>query len=283
MGEPAPSWAEFAGAFPLFRDPILCGMLAGLVLGYVGVYVVLRRMVFVTAAITQAAGLGVALAFFAQIHLESAVHPLAGALVLSCVAAGLFTLQPERLRVSRESLLGLAYAGAGATAVVVGDRITQEAHDISAILFGTAVLVRPEDLAAVAAVGALVLAILIWFHRGFVFVSFDHDTARIHGLPARLLDTAMWLLVAVEVSVATRALGALPVFAFAVLPGMAALMVTRGLGGAFPLAAAFGAFAGGVGYVAAYFLSTPVGATQVVLAATLVLLALPVRLARGGS
>lgn len=282
MGEPAPSWSEFASAFELFRDPIVCGVLAGVVLGYLGVFVVLRRMVFVTAAISQSAGLGVALAFYAQIHLgQETAHPVAGALALSVLATLLFAAQPERLRVSRESLLGLAYVAAGAAAVIVGDRITQESHDISAILFGTAVLVRPEDLRAVLGVGLFVTAIHLWWHRGFLFAAFDPDGARVHGLPVRLLDTVLWLLVALEVSVTTRALGALPVFAFAVLPAMAALMASGGLRGAFPLAALLGGIAGGAGYVLAYFLSTPVGATQVVVAASLVVLALPIRAVRG--
>ena len=67
--EAAPSWSDFVAGLELFRDPIVCGAAAGLVLGFLGVYIVLRRMVFVSAAITHSAGLGVALAYYAQIHL----------------------------------------------------------------------------------------------------------------------------------------------------------------------------------------------------------------------
>ena len=71
MQSEALSWSAFWDGWELFRDPILCGAAAGLVLGFLGVYVVLRRMVFVSAAITHSAGLGVALAFYAQIHLAA--------------------------------------------------------------------------------------------------------------------------------------------------------------------------------------------------------------------
>src|SRR5262249_43474116 len=58
---------DFFAAWELFRDPVWAGVVAGATLGYLGVYIVLRRMVFVSAALSQAAGLGVATAFYVQI------------------------------------------------------------------------------------------------------------------------------------------------------------------------------------------------------------------------
>ena len=54
-------------------------------------------------------------------------------------------------KMSRETLVGMAFVTTSALAVLVGDRIAQEAHDIAAVLFGTAVLVRPIDLQLVLA------------------------------------------------------------------------------------------------------------------------------------
>jgi zinc transport system permease protein len=267
-------WADFIDGFELFRDPILCGVLAGLVLGYLGVFVVLRRMVFVTATISQSAGLGVALAFFAEIHLGFAVDPAIGAVILSLAATLIFALPSERLKLSRESILGAAYVASGAFAIIIGDKIAQEAHDIAAILFGTAVLVRSLDLYLVAAAGAVITAIHLLWHRGFIFASFDPDGARVQGLPVRFLDTVMWTLLALEVSFATRALGVLPVFAFAVLPAMSALLFAVRPGRTMLLAAFFGAISGGAGYLGAYFFALPVGAAQAATATLLFMLML---------
>jgi zinc transport system permease protein len=275
MDDPAPTLREFFEAWELFRDPVLCGIFAGAVLGLQGVFIVLRRMVFVTAAVSQSAALGVALSFYAAIHLGWEVPPVTGALLLAVGVAMIFAVRPDRLRLPREGLLGLAYALAGGLTVLVGDRISQEAHDISAILFGTAVLVRPIDLGLVAGVGALVLAVHAFFHRGFVLAGFDADGARVQGVPVLALDVVLWTLVALEVSVATRALGALPVFAFAVLPALAALPLARRMGTALALAAALGAISGGLGYLAAFLLSFPVGASQTAVAALLTVAVVP--------
>jgi hypothetical protein len=80
----APTWNEFSSGWQLgiYQDPVLCGILAGAILGLLGVFVVLRRAVFVTAAISQSAGLGVVFAFALQIHGGVPVPPVLGALAL---------------------------------------------------------------------------------------------------------------------------------------------------------------------------------------------------------
>lgn len=275
-----PATDDLLLAFELFRDPILAGMAAGCVLGLLSVFVLLRRMVFVTAALTQSAGLGVALSFYADIHLALAVSPVLGAVGAALLAAVLLSPSPERLRMSRDSVLALVWLVGSGGAVLVGDRISQEAHDISAILFGTAVLVRPMDLWLVTGVGALVLFLTALLRRLWVFGGFDADGARVQGVPVGLLDLVFVLLLTLQVSVCTRAIGALPVFAFSVLPGMAALLVARRLDLILLLAGLGGALSGLLGYLLAFFAELPVGASQMAVAAGLVLLALPVRLLR---
>ena len=275
----APSLALFVDSFELFRDPLLVAAVAGAVLGYLGVFVVLRRMIFAAAAISQAAGLGVALAFFAQIHLGASLA-LADArvwAVLLALGTTWLVASDHRRVISREGLLALAYLLGGGGALIVGTRISQEAHDIQAILFGTGVLVGPGDVAWVLAVGGAVIFWQLWWRRGFLFASVDPEGARVRGLPVALLDAVLLASVALLVSIATRALGALPVFAFTVLPALAAVAVTSSPAAALGLAAALGATAGVAGYVLAFLWELPVGATQTCLAGAFVALAVLAR------
>jgi zinc transport system permease protein len=271
--EEQPTWHDFVDSWALYRDPVVCGVVAGAVLGMLGVFVVLRRAVFVTAAVSQSAALGVALAFLLGIHLGFTPPPVICAFALALAATGVLARRASSNRLPREAIVGLLYVGASALAVLVGDRIAQEAEDITAILFGTAVLVRPQDLLAVLAVSALVTLALAALYRGLVFAGFDPDGARIQGLPVARIELALWTLVALEVSVTTRAIGALPVFAFSVLPAMAALRVSNRLPYAVAFAGLAGALSGGLGYVSAFMLRFPVGAAEASVAALLFSLA----------
>jgi zinc transport system permease protein len=269
MPEPTPTWAEFWGGLDLFLDPILCGAAAGLTLGLIGVYVVLRRMVFVSAAITHSAGLGVALSFYGQIHLGlgQLANPFAGAFVFGMGSTLLLVLRSERAPLTHEALIGLVFIFASGAALLVGDRISQESHDIHAVIFGTAVMVSKADLYTTLAVGAAMLLMHLWLLRGMVFASFDPESARVQGLPVRLLDALLLLSIGLMVSVTTRALGAMPVFAFSVLPAMTALSLCRRIAVVFVLAAVFGCLSAVLGYLGSFFYRFPVGASQTVVAA----------------
>lgn len=276
-----PTWSDLVDAWPLFKEAILAGAVAGAVLGSLGVFVLVRRMVFVTATLTQAAGLGVALAFYVEIHLGLGLPPLAGALLAALAASLLSSLPYERLHLSRESALAALWLLASAGAVIVGSKITQEAHDIGAILFGSALVVSPEDLAWLVGIGAVGLVLGFLGHEVLVFSGFDPDGARVQGVPVRALEGGLLALVTLEVAFATHAIGALPVFAFSVLPAMAALQVSPAMRWCFPIAALFGSVAGLGGYALAFFYDLPVGAAQAAVACGLVGLAAPVRLLRG--
>lgn len=273
-----PTWSEFAGGWDLFGDAVWAAGIAGAALGFLSVYVVLRRMVFVSAAITQGAGLGVALAFFCAIHLGWHVGPRTGATVVSLAIAALVARDWARAGLTREMVLGLLFAVTSGLAVVVGSRIAQEAHDVQAILFGTAVIVDPADLRALLVVAALVMVLQVWWYRGFTFASFDPLTARVHGVPVALLDLVLLGSIAVVVAQAASTLGSLPAFALSTLPAIAARLVARGpLAVTFAIASLLGAVAGVGGYLLAFFGELPVGASQTVCAAATVVVAILVR------
>ena len=72
MSDTAATWHDLFSNLGIFKDAILAGGLAGALLGFLGVHVVLRRMVFASSAIAQAAALGVALSFWVPAVIDPA-------------------------------------------------------------------------------------------------------------------------------------------------------------------------------------------------------------------
>jgi zinc transport system permease protein len=275
----APTLAGFVQDLPYAWPPIVCGAAAGALLGALGVYVVLRRMVFVSAAVSEAAGLGVVVALAAQTYLGVPAYladPLLGAAAVAVLASRLFVADPVRLHLTRESVLGVVFVLAGAGTLLLGSRLPQESHDIQHILFGTAVMVRTTDLVAVVTVSVVLLGLHGWLRRGIAMATFDPDSAAVQGLPVRHLDAFLFLSIGVAVAVTTHAIGAMPVFALTVLPAVAALATSRRLVVATVTASVLGLFSGATGYVAAYLLALPVGACQTAVAGSLALAGLAV-------
>lgn len=272
--------SDFWEAWELFRTPTLAGTLAGALLGWLGVYVVLRRMVFLSAALSQCAGLGVTLAFYAQIHWgwsATLASPTAGASAATLLAALVPWFDRSAEGSHRDSLLGVLYLTGAAGTLVVGTRIVQELQDVQELLFGTAVAVLDEQLSSLVWLAVVVFALHLWWMRGFIQASFDPEGARTRGIPVGLLDGVLLVTLALTVSVCTRVLGALPVFAFTVLPALAAVRLMPNVPRALLLAGVLGAVSGFGGYVLAFLYALPVGATQTGLAAALVVVAEVIR------
>ncbi len=264
---------SFWASWELFRDAALAGTLAGAMLGALGVYVLIRRMVFLSAALSQAASLGVATAFWAQIQGAPPwlATPTLGALGGTLLATGLAGLPDRSGR--RDGWLGAIYLVGAAGTLAIGTKIVQELQDIESLLFGSGVAVLPDDFQVIAWLAFALGVVQLWLHRGLLHVSLDRDGARVQRLPVRFLDFVLVLSLAAAVSVSTRLLGALPVFAFMVLPALAALDLAQNPTQALVLSAFLGALAGLGGYWLAFSASLPVGAAQTLVAALLVLLA----------
>lgn len=264
------AWGAFLGAREIWRDPLAAAVIAGALLGFLGVYVVLRRTVFVSAALTQLSTLGLIAAIVleeqlgveverASVQLLVAVlFSVAGALVLGGMHAG--------RRLPAEAGVGMAYVLAGALALIGASRLVHVAHDLGAMVFGNAVAVPTSDLVVLAAVAAACAAVHALFAKELVFVSFDGETARALGVRAGLWNGILYLTLGLAIPPAARAIGALPTFAFLTLPASAALLAGRHLPRIFGLAAAIGAASAAVGYFLSWTAQIPTGATMVAVA-----------------
>lgn len=270
-------WEALLLNWDLYRDPILAALVAGGVLGLLGVYVVARRIVFVSAALSQVAAFGATLGFLLDglLGITGVLHdalPFGLAIALCLAVVFLLSWLGDRPSLSRDALLGIAFVVPAALVFVVGPYIARELHEVEEILHGSAVLVRRADLYAVLGASALVLVTQIVAFRGFVFASLDPLVARTQGVPVRVLDALLFGSIALMTGLVTRALGAVPTFALTILPAIAVMSFRVGLRGIFVLSMLLGALSGGAGYLVAYAFDWSVGASQTLFAATLALL-----------
>jgi zinc transport system permease protein len=276
-------FAEFWAGRELWREPLMAGVLAAALLSYLGVFVVLRRMVFVSAALSEISGVGVATAFYVgsvagiDPHSHGAIpvllEPVWFSLVFACVAAALFSLRPGHRKLAPETIVGLGYIVASALvlAILNSPRIAQEAHAVGDILFGNAVTVPRAQIYALGAAGAAAVLAHALFFKELLFVSYDPETAVVQGVGVFRYEMLLNVIIAIVISVATRAVGALPVFAFTVVPAAAALMLTENIRATIPLSIVFGVIAAAVGYYVSWIEQLPTGATMVVVASVFLL------------
>lgn len=270
--------SEFINSYFLWRDPMIVGAVTGAICGFLGVYVVLRRIIFVSATLTQISSFGVALSFYLEgiglSFFSSLIGPFALSLILTSLAAGFYALKRSFSRISREGVIAFGFLIASGGVLILGDRIVSGTHDIATILFGSAVVVDPMDVYLIPAVACIVFIVHMIYYKDFIFVSFDTETAKLFNYPVRRLNSLLLITVAIVVALATRALGALPVFALLALPPLSSLYLTEKMKLVFLFSAVIGSLSAVIGYFFSFVLSIPTGASIAVCASVFFILSI---------
>jgi zinc transport system permease protein len=243
------------------RMAALGGAGAAVALSILGVYIVLRRVVFVGLAIANVATLGAAIALTAGLPPGIVVIGSAGAAALSLA----LTATPRR--VPAESLVGWGYAAAAALTVLILSRSAADTLAVMGLVFGMVLAVTRLDAGILVAIATGIVAMHVMFGQRLILVLFDPDAARAAGVRTGAWTMFLYLLVALAVSAGLRTTGTLLSFAFLTLPAMAALLLTQSLARAFALSAVIGVAAMLSGLMLSFAWDLPTGPVTVALLA----------------
>ncbi len=211
--------------YTFMRQAFLAGTILSVVAGLVGYFVVLRHQTFAAEALSDVAFAG-ALGG-AALGIDPLVTLLA-ATITAALAMGRFG---ERLG-NRDVAIGTTLAwvlGLGVLFLsLFGLQGSANGSGISGVtvLFGDILGISAEETLAIALISLLVVLAMATLIRPLLFASLDPDVAAARGVPVRALGLGFMVLLALTVSEATLAVGALLVFALLLLPAAIAHQLT---------------------------------------------------------
>src|SRR5437016_9595062 len=264
----------------LLRDALVGSVLVGIVCPLVGVYFVLRRMIFLGVALPQLSAAGIAFAFLVHRTVVGPhVHLEVGERVLARLGASAFTLCgilvlaafERRGRGIVEARIGATYAAAGAlTILFLAADPWGEAQMVN-LLKGDLLAATESSLAFLAAVLGVVVVVLLAFQKEFLLVSFDRDLAVVFGKATTTWDTVLYVLCGITISFGVLAAGPLVTFGFLLAPPLTARMLTGRMLTFSIASAAIGGLTAFVGFCAAYRYDMPLGPSEVAISAVVLL------------
>jgi len=244
---------------PFMQAALAAGVVSAVLCAYLGVFVLMKRVVFITVALSEVAALGVAAGFAAG------VHPVIASMGVTVVAT-VFFWHAGRGRLSfREAGIGTAYVLAAAgTILVLARHPVVESHGLD-LMSGNILYALWPDVRLLIVVAAVIAAVHLLFRREFVFLSLDPDTATAAGVPVAWLDLALYLTIGVAISTAMKVAGVLLVFASLVLPPLVGTVAGRRTPVIFAVSCAVAAVCVIAGLAFSYGWDVPSGPTIVVL------------------
>jgi ABC-type Mn2+/Zn2+ transport system permease subunit len=247
-------------------------LLVGLICPLVGVYLVLRRLIFMGVALPQISSCGIAFAFALQawgvlphIHETESRIAFFGSILFTVPTILALSLLVRRGGGSVEGRLGTVYVLAGAWSILLLVTNPLGEHGLLDMLKGEIIAVSNADLARAAVTFAGVAVTLFVFHKEFLLVSFDREMAITLKKKAALWDALLFLLIGLTISMAVLSVGPLVSFGFLLIPPLIAHVLARNMWQFALFASGFGGLSGLVGFYFAYRWNLPVGPTDVAL------------------
>jgi zinc/manganese transport system permease protein len=212
-------------SYDFMRQALLAGTILSIVAGLVGYFVVLRHQAFAGESLSDVAFTG------ALGGAALGLNPLASLLVTTIAVAVAMGGFGERLR-GRDVAIGTVLAWVLGLGVLFLSLFTTQASGTGtgfsgvSVLFGNILGISADQTRTIVLISALAVLVLLLIARPLLFASLDPDVAAAQGVPVRLLGLGFMVLLAVTVSEATLAVGALLVFALLLLPAAIAQRVT---------------------------------------------------------
>jgi ABC-type Mn2+/Zn2+ transport system permease subunit len=259
----------------LLRNSVYTSILVGIACPLVGVFLVLRRLVFMGVALPQISSTGVAVALSAPLwlglshaaHSSQSEHTAAfiGSIAFTLVAILVLAFLERRGRGQPEGRLGTAYVVAAALSILILSKNRYAELGWLDLLKGEVITISNFDLALTAIMLALVLVALALFHKELFLVSFDRVLAVTLHKNVVFWDILLYLLLGLTVSLAVLSVGPLIAFGFLLIPALTAHLFARTMRQFLLLASLLGGSMSLVGFWIAYTWDFPVGPADVVL------------------
>ncbi len=247
--------------YEFFRHGLLAAVLVGALCGFIGVYVVLRRMSYIGHGLSHAIFGGAVLSYVVNINF------FIGAGLWALIAAGLIHLISHRRLVGADAAIGVVTTASFAIGVAIISTYRTFTRNIEAALFGNILGITQEDLWIVALMSVLVFLALWVIRRQLLFSTFDPEVAAAYGISTGWIDFFFVTLLAIAVLASTQILGVTLVAAAIVIPPVIGRYLTKRFQLLLVVSPIIGAICGAAGMYLSFYLDISSGATIVLTAA----------------
>ncbi|MGW7976970.1 metal ABC transporter permease [Staphylococcus xylosus] len=208
--------------FSFLQRALITSIVIGMICGVIGCFIVLRSLALMGDAISHAVLPGVAISYMIGINF------FYGAVVFGVLAALGIGFVNQNSKIKSDSSIGIVFSSFLALGVLLITK-AQSAIDLTEILFGNVLTVKPEDRTITFIVVAIVLIVIIVFYKEFLLSSFDPTMAAASGLPVKFIHYTLMILLTLVTVASLQTVGVILVVSLLITPASTAYLLTKRL------------------------------------------------------
>ncbi len=249
--------------------PFLAGIAVSLIAAVIGVSLVQKRYSMI--------GDGLSHVGFASLAISTAVG-MAGSLWISLPVVTLSAVFLLRLRESSKMKGDAAIAILSTAALAVGTIIAQQSTglggDVCNYMFGSTSIfaMTGGDFVTTVVLALAMFALYLFFYNKFFLISFDESFGKAMGVRVSFYNTFLAVLTAITIVIGMKMMGAMLISSLIVFPSLTAMQLCKTFRSVTVVAAILSVCTYVAGFTLSIALSTPPGATVVLVDIALFLL-----------
>lgn len=209
--------------FELFRTAYFAGVLMAAMCGFVGTFVVLRKLSFMADTLAHGALMGIGLGYVIALEPQSTIIPF------SVILAIIMTWLARNRKEDIVSLTAVVFSISVGLGILILSRFSQGGHELIHILFGNLLWIFPQDLLILFCAGMPVVLFLWIYRKKIVLIHLNEDLAAASGVRTGLYEYLFMVCVAVIIAVCMKLIGVVLVTALITIPALIAVRLTRTL------------------------------------------------------
>lgn len=241
--------------YSFFQNAIIGSILASIICGFIGTYIVTRRLVLISGGITHASfgGIGIGVFF--------GISPILTAMLFAIASACGVQWLSHRSDMREDSAIAVFWTFGMSVGILCCFMTPGFMPDLPSYLFGNILTIGAADIWLLALLTVVVIAIFALWLRPIVSVAFDSEFARSQHLPVAFIEYLMMALIAMTIVSTLRMVGVVLAISLLTIPQMTANLFTFSFKRMIWLSILFGCIDCICGLAVSYQLNVPSGAS----------------------
>ena len=252
--------------YTFFVKGLLVAGLSGALLGFIGVYIVLRGMSYIGHGLSHSIFGG-----FAAVQLFATQFYILGAGLWGIASALAINAVSKRSRLGADAAIGVITTASFALGVALFARFGSSGPSFENALFGSILGISVEQIVGLIAVSLLAVIFVFVRYRALLFTTFDPDVANVSGVRVGRVEAQLMIILSLSILATLTVIGVTLVAAMLVIPAVVARMLTDSFSRMLAWSTAVGTVSGLVGMYVSYYAEVPSG-TMIVLVGTAIFL-----------
>lgn len=244
-------------SYPFLVRALLGGVLVSLCASLLGVSLVLKRYSMI--------GDGLSHVSFGALSVALAIgwSPLKVSIPVVILAAFFLLRITENGKLKSDAAIAMISASSLAIGIVVTSLTTGMTTDVSSYMFGSILAMSREDVALSVGLSVVVLGLFVFCYNKIFAVTFDENFARATGVRVGVYNVLIAVLTAVTIVLGMRMMGAMLISSLIIFPAITSMRLFKSFRGVVLSSGILSVVCFCIGMAASYRLSTPAGASVV--------------------